>query len=140
MFVEFFRSAVLRRRIPSCTSCYFDLANRFVPLADGSKLLRFMNDQQASYLWYLRLGLASPDVVFAWPEWLDREGAELDDIMRPRDVTICAVSFEEFIYRFWIENSIWFALWKGRDLTPTEQAYLAGVRAAKVRAVPVPTH
>ncbi len=133
-FIDFFRSPVLRRRVPTCTSCYFDLADRFVLLPDGSRLLRFLNDQQASYLWYLRFGVNCCDVVFAWPEWLDREGAQLDDTLQPRDVTICAPSFEEFIYRFWIENAIWFALWKGRPLTPTEQAYVAAIRATKTQA------
>ncbi len=29
-------------------------------------------------------------------------------------MTICADGFEEFIKRFWIENTLWFAANKGR--------------------------
>jgi len=37
----------------------------------------------------------------------------------------CAPSFKEFVYRFWLENEIWFTLIdKDRSLTSTEQSYL----------------
>ena len=44
------------------------------------------------------------------------------------DSCICADSFGEFIYRFCIENSLWFALRDNLPLAPDEQSYL---RAAK---------
>jgi hypothetical protein len=38
---------------------------------------------------------------------------------------ICAQSFEEFLYRFWLENCIWFVLTdKHRQLTDEEENYL----------------
>ena len=36
-----------------------------------------------------------------------------------------APHFEQFVYRFWIENTLWFNLDGGEaDLTPEERAYL----------------
>ncbi|MEM7371988.1 MAG: hypothetical protein AAF587_25455 [Bacteroidota bacterium] len=36
----------------------------------------------------------------------------------------CAPSFEEFIYRFWIENEIWFkTIWDKVELSQEEQQY-----------------
>jgi hypothetical protein len=41
------------------------------------------------------------------------------------DTYICAQSFEEFLYRFWLENCIEFTLIdKHRSLTEIEQHYL----------------
>ena len=38
---------------------------------------------------------------------------------------LCAPSFEQFIYRLWMENEIWYALaWDKQPLTPLQQAYV----------------
>ena len=63
-------------------------------------------------------------VVFAKAEWHDEApGDKLDDVITPFNLTICADSFEEFVYRFWLENSIWYALVEERKLTDTQEAY-----------------
>jgi hypothetical protein len=42
-----------------------------------------------------------------------------------RDTFVCAPSFEEFLYRFWLENCIEFTLMeRHRELTEAEQDYL----------------
>jgi hypothetical protein len=40
-------------------------------------------------------------------------------------IWFCASSFMEFVYRFWLENEIWFTLVdKDRSLTTIENSYL----------------
>ena len=130
-FVRFLSSRELFRRVPTCTACYLDLSTTWIdaPGVDG-KMLRFMNDQQSVLLWYLFLQVGQePAVVVATPEWLDEPSAEsLDEVVRPTDVTFCAETFEEFMLRFWLENTIWFSLHEDRPLTDVQSAY---VRAAK---------
>jgi hypothetical protein len=113
-FVKFMTDPELFGSVPSCTACYYDLGSRLlsVPAQAGpERLLRFMNDQQACCLWYLLLEPGGGHrVALAWPRW--REGASgeaLEDCANPEDVCVCAPSFEEFIKRFWIENTIWFS-------------------------------
>ena len=40
------------------------------------------------------------------------------------EALLCADSFSEFVYRFWIENEIWFALNERRGLTPEQERYV----------------
>ena len=117
-FIRFISDPALHARVPSCTACYFDLGARLIPIPDDvgpARLLRFMNDQQACLLWYL---LLEPDgghrVACAWPEWRDEGGDTLEAAVEPRDVAVCASSFEEFIKRFWIENTLWYSVNKGQ--------------------------
>lgn len=126
-FMRFLSSADIYRRVPTCTACYLDIPKRTIELAGHPdvKLLRFMNDQQGVLHWYLRLKNGSPPcVVVAVPEWHDLRGGDaLEDVMTPTLVTICAHSFTEFVYRFWLENTIWFSLYEGRELTDDQEAY-----------------
>ena len=41
------------------------------------------------------------------------------------DLEVCADSFAEFLYRFWIENEIFFAQQESRPLSPAAAAYAA---------------
>jgi hypothetical protein len=41
----------------------------------------------------------------------------------PSDAQVCSESFSEFVYRFWIENEIWFRL-KSGSLTDEQRHYL----------------
>ena len=46
----------------------------------------------------------------------------------PKDITTCAGSFEEFIYRFWLENELWYVL-NCQDVMPEHgPEYLAHYR------------
>lgn len=88
--------------INSCTDCYFMF--RSPPrLVDDAAILPFYSDSQGCVLWAL---------------WLHREGGEavvtfdLDRGQEPPAVgalEFCAPSLEAFVYRFWLENEIWFA-------------------------------
>lgn len=139
-FVRFMRDASLHARVPSCTACYWELGARLLPVPgheeEPGRLLRFMNDQQACLLWYLLLEPGrEPRVACAWPDWKSDEesaGAKtLEDMATPAGLAVCAESFEAFIKRFWIENTIWFAENGRRALEGEFAAYSAAVQAAR---------
>jgi hypothetical protein len=51
-----------------------------------------------------------------------------DGLPHPKDITTCAGSFEEFVYRFWLENDLWYAL-NGGTMPDGGREYLAHYRA-----------
>jgi hypothetical protein len=135
-YVTFMNDASLQERVPTCTACYLDVPTKLVALPGGQpgKLLRFMNDQQCSVLWYLHL-TADGGCSVACAEPLnddenEDEGETLDDVMKLNEVATCATSFEEFVHRFWLENTLWFSLYEKTraPLTPEQQAYLDAVK------------
>jgi hypothetical protein len=61
-----------------------------------------------------------------------RQHDEAARLKHLRDETLwCAPSFEAFLYRFWLENHLWFALTRRRRrmLSDDELAYLHYYRA-----------
>jgi hypothetical protein len=119
----------LQGQIPSCTACYFDLSTEIIPSPlsnDDGYLIRFLNDQQDVLLWYLYIRPNGEHAVVVSPIPFDNTEARksLTDEIILNNTFFCAESFEEFIYRFWLENEIWFALDEGATMTPTQQAYL----------------
>lgn len=119
-YATFMTDASLHERVPTCTACYLDIPAKLVAVPGGrpGKLLRFLNDQQGAVVWSLHL---TPDgacsVVVAEP-------------VTPRDVATCAPTFEEFVHRFWMENTLWFSLFPKTQapLTPLQQEYLDAVK------------
>ena len=131
LFSEFMRSQDLRDRVCSCTYCYWDCAETLVavPPLDGV-LLRFLNDQQWCMLWYLHL---RPDgshqvLVTAYPFDVEDELLGPEERATERVLCLCARSFEEFLYRFAIENSCWYSIRNGVTPIPREQRYLLGLK------------
>jgi hypothetical protein len=127
-FMTFLVSPHLQNRVPSCTACYLDLSDRIIksPVEDEDGfLIRFLNDQQTVLAWYLYLNRRGEHcILVASPEFLE----EADGETLPRDIFYCAPTFESFIYRFWIENSIWFALRDNYPLTKDQQEYMGARR------------
>jgi hypothetical protein len=128
-FIQFMRLEDLQSQIPSCTACYFDLSTDIIPCPlshDEGYLIRFMNDQQAVLLWYLYIRPDGGHCVVVSPIPFDNAKArgQLDDSVILDNTFFCAESFEEFVYRFWLENEIWFAIEDEATLTPSQQAYL----------------
>lgn len=124
----------LHGRVPTCTACYIELSDRLVELPGGhpGRLVRFMNDQQCCLIWYVHLAPGGGHtVVSASPAFDGRDGKRLEDVSSPRDLAVCAPSFEDFIHRFWLENTLWFALQSGRALDAEEQAYVDAVKKAR---------
>ena len=57
-----------------------------------------------------------------------RKMRERSAVYEGKNIYVCASSFEEFLYRFWMENILWYKLvwYKGRKpLTEEEKSYLS---------------
>jgi len=127
-FVKFMSSPGLRDQIPSCTACYFDLPEKIVesPLRDGGYVIRFLNDQQDVLFWSLYVQPSGEHCVLVSSTAFDQE--PLTDVPQEairKSVAFCAESFEAFIYRFWLENTLWFALSDGQPLTEAQERYVS---------------
>lgn len=133
-FVQLMGSFELQDRIPSCTACYFDLPEKVIesPFRAGDHIIRFLNDQQVCVCWYLYLPAdESPFVISSSG---DGSAPFLDSIdfkknpglvaLAQKYTAIAAKSFDEFLYRFWIENCIWFHLYLKLPLTPCQLEYV----------------
>jgi hypothetical protein len=130
-FATFVDDSDLRTRVRSCTACYLDLADRAVT-APGGQLVHFLSDQQWVLHWLLYAGDDGSEAVVATDRPYGFEGeapaeltVETDSGGELRPV-VCAESFNEFLYRFWIENEIWFAVSgheEGRALTDEQRRY-----------------
>ncbi|MER8184596.1 hypothetical protein [Kitasatospora sp. NPDC094015] len=98
----------------SATACWTDVSEPIPsPVEPGAFLVRFLRDQQDCVHWYLYLRPTGGAYVVASP--LDLEDApDPDEPDVPVDwfgaIARCATSFEEFAYRFWVENRLWCAL------------------------------
>jgi hypothetical protein len=127
-FSQFTTDPSLRKRLRSATACYLDLGDSLVVVEGGGALIHFLSDQQWVLHWSLFVGPGPSGCVIATSEPL----GFMDDGIEhfafspgSDDAVICAASFSEFIYRFWVENEIWFALHEGRDLTAEQLGYVA---------------
>ncbi len=133
LFVTFAESVSLHRRIRSCTDCYLQLPDYPAKVHAGDDygfLINFLSDSQWCLHWYLYLNPAGEHLVLVSPQAYgfrsDEEVALQQTVVNLEDepIWICAPSLNEFIYRFWIENEIWYALaWDERPLTEREQTY-----------------
>jgi hypothetical protein len=147
-FAPFMTNPALHDRIPSCTACEFALPSRIQRsvAGDGGYLISFLHDQQDVLLWYLYLTPTGASSVVVSPYDYDGDDADTDapgsvpsddqtlsDQQRAAIVAntfVCAPSFEVFLYRFWLENTIWFALNDGKPLTDEQQRYVAHYQPA----------
>jgi hypothetical protein len=133
-FTTFMNSPDLQKRIRSCTDCYLDMAD-CITKTEGSNegyLIHFLSDSQSILHWYIYVDYRGNHFVVTSPyrygyefeDNIDNANARNKIDMSEEDIYYCASSFTEFIYRFWLENEIWFALIvDGRRLTRTEKAY-----------------
>ena len=100
-----------RRRVRSATACYLDLGQFVVDVADGGSMLHFLSDQQWILHWLLYVGDDGSEAVVVSETALGLEADEqrFARFDPARDAaTVCAESFSEFLYRFWIDNEIFF--------------------------------
>ena len=126
-FVEFMSTPHLRDQIPSATACYFDLPDKIVedPFGEGGYMIRFLNDQQEILIWSLYLKPTGDRCVLVSSAAFDK--LSLEDIPKEsllQSVAFCAESLEAFLYRFWMENMLWFALSGGQTLTKEQERYV----------------
>jgi hypothetical protein len=137
-FHTFMASKALQRRVRSCTDCYLELGDRPVRTAGAAPgtLIHFLSDSQWVLHWFLFVGDDGQEAVVVSPYPYGLKGDEGDEALNnlyQRDgidlmqepTWFCADSFAGFIYRFWLENEIWFAAEVGEDgLTAGQQAYV----------------
>jgi hypothetical protein len=133
-FRTFVGSPEPRARVRSCTACYLDLAEIPVPVTTGGWLIHFLSDQQWTLHWLLYSGNDGDEavVVSETPLGFREDPGSARQFLDAFDpstglAAVCAESFSEFLYRFWIENEIWFALASKnarRDLTAEELRYI----------------
>lgn len=126
-FLTFVGDPALGGRVRSCTDCFLalDPEPSESPLG-GGWLVRFLSDSQGCLHWYLYLApdepdhavVCSPDV---WSGSWEEVGEEAPD---PAGIVFAAGSFEEFLWRFWVENEIWLAGYQKTPLSDPARAYV----------------
>lgn len=113
---SFVASPRLQKRIRSVTGCHLDLGNFAVPIVGVPGVLcHFLSDQQWVKHWLVYCG-EGPEhgtvVATDLPYGFETDGQFEEDVPRSidldtaTDVTVCADSFGEFLYRFWVENEL----------------------------------
>jgi hypothetical protein len=126
-FRTFVASNEPRLRIRSATYCYLDLGELLVPVGEDGALLHFFSDQQWVVHWLLYCDADGGECVVVTDVPFGFRGDEErvpDFDPEGNDPAVCAESFSEFLYRFWIENEIWFALEEERPLSAEQQTYV----------------
>jgi hypothetical protein len=134
-FMTFMGSVELHKKLRSCTDCYLDVADHASRTKTGY-LIHFMSDSQWSGHWYIHVDHSGENFVAASPNaygfalvdtdaHTDRAYQQDEIDLEGEEIWFCSPTFKEFIYRFWLENEIWYALvWDKRPLTELEQAYV----------------
>lgn len=137
-FEAFMSDSDLPARVKSCTDNEFvdppGTNDEYVTptvVSDDGMLVMFYADSQFCVVWGILLprepGRYAP-ILAGPPESLFPEDWGGDEYEDEVDKPVLAASqFEQFVYRLWIENEIWFATeWDDglRPLNTTEQAYL----------------
>ena len=137
-FMTFINSVDLHRKVRSCTDCYLDVADRAVKTrgSEDGYLIHFLSDSQWCCHWYLHVDRSGGHsvVVSFDPYGFDVGDAEDEAYATCRkaeieleheEIWLCSPTFTEFVYRFWLENEIWFALTgEGEALTEEQKAYV----------------
>jgi len=124
----------LQRLIRSCTGCHLDLGDFAVPIAGAPGVLcHVLSDQQWARHWLVwcadgqdRGTVLTSTLPYGFDtgDWYPDEVPGRIDALAGSDLEVCADSFEEFCFRFWIENELHFASHDG-DVSPDVQTELA---------------
>jgi hypothetical protein len=146
-FRRFMSTPELQARVRSPTDCYLDPGERVVETvgALAGHLFHFLSDSQGCAHWYLHVlkdgrsaVLGSPDLYCLRTEnsdWIENPACRKERIdLAGLEFACCAPSFSDFLYRFWVENEIWYVLTdkvKPRPLSGLEQAYVDHYRLKK---------
>jgi hypothetical protein len=126
VFLDFLRSPRLQSKIRSCTACFISVGPVPVkaPGADGH-LIRFLADQQGCLYWYLYVTATGHAVVSS----MDFYGGPEADFTEDGEIAFCGESFESFLYRFWLENEIWYAANEGDPMPADAEEYIRRYQA-----------
>lgn len=91
-------------------------------------LFRFLNDQQGCLFWSLYVERSGAHAVLVSDRAFDVSDPEAECV--PTELLLCADDFETFLYRFRLENDLWFVLSEGRrPTTAREKRYLEHYRS-----------
>lgn len=144
-FSRFMTSVELQSMVRSYTDCYFDPGERIGKTVGSlpGHLLHFLSDSQSCAHWYLHVLVSGDSAVLESDDlycysiensdWIENPACRLEQIdVLNLNFNFCAPSFDEFLFRFWIENEIRYAREERRSLNPVELAYL-GERAAGIK-------
>ena len=130
-------------RIPSCTACEWDLGAE--PVANvaepGAFTVRVMRDQQDCCFWYLYLPPTGAPYMVNSPIPFDDPEVQVDQETAIHNLCYVAPTFEQFVYRFWMENMLWDLVnGKNSTFTADQLAYLShyGKPPAPAPAKPKP--
>ncbi|MFD8809356.1 hypothetical protein [Streptomyces sp. NPDC059597] len=126
-FAAFHTDAAFHRSLDevSVTGCWTHLSGPIPsPVEPGAFLVRFLRDQQDCVIWYLYLRASGEAFVVHCS--LDLDEPDALDGQQPA-LLWCAPSFEEFAYRFWVENRLWEPVNNGESasIEPELRDYLS---------------
>ncbi len=130
-FTALMASRALQDRFPSPTACYFDLPSELtqLPAFRNTRFIRFLNDQQGVLYWYLMLRPDGTDAVVVSGDALDDPDTRAALGNKAPRLSLAAPSFEAFLYRYWLESTLWHALNDKAPLTPAQERYAAFYKA-----------
>ena len=143
-FSRFVTSSDLQSRVRSCTACYLDPGQRAVETTGSlsGHLIHFLSDSQSCAHWYIHVLQTGESAVLQSEDlycyeiensdWIENPACRMDRInIEELNFHFCSPSFSEFLFRFWIENEIWFSVsWDKTKsaLKEIERQYLDGIR------------
>jgi hypothetical protein len=137
-FVEFMQDVALHERIRSCTACFLELGDYVVRVTKpvAGVLVHFLSDQQSCLQWYLFAGRSGDHCVMVSGEiyglqFEPGKGRRDEVDLSEEEMWMCAPSFTDFVYRFWLENETWFNLYDGEPLSQIQKHYLEHYRTPK---------
>jgi hypothetical protein len=128
-FTEFFSQPELQTAFSSATDCWWDVSRRAVPgpLQEGDLLVRFLNDSQGCLFWYLSVLPDGGHKVLCGAGHYDGPDRFAPEEMRA-DLVVVADNFEEFLYRYRVENAAFFEIVYDKlawdELSPQVRDYL----------------
>lgn len=126
-FAHFLEGDGLRDRLRSATNSYFDLGDSVVAV-DGGRLLHLISDSQWTFHWLLYLGDDGSSAVVgtSFPAGFDLDPDEAA-FWQQEDwgYILVAGSFAEFIWRWWMDNEMFYRLVVEKiDTSADERAYV----------------
>lgn len=145
-FTRLMAAPEMYTHIPEYAGCWFNHGEAQLdpcPGAEDAFIVRFLNDQQDCTLWYLYLSRRGDEAVLAVSDpYPDAPSNYLERLVRPDEdgpltdqqrravlanTYACAHSFEAFVYRWWLEATIYMKLhnYNSEPLTAEESRYLA---------------
>jgi hypothetical protein len=145
-FDRFMCSSDLQSRIRSSTACFLDPAERIIKTVGAipGHLIHFLSDSQSCAHWYVHIYSTGKSAVLESQDlycysiensqWMENQACKSEEIdLVEQGFFYCERSFSEFLFRFWIENEIFFALYEKtrRPLTALETDYVSHYKSLK---------